>query len=224
MIDFLDVYLPESICRYIVGGPVFHTQILKTISGREVRSSHNPFALQEYVIKNCKLKLEEFEEFNAFFRNCRGMGCSFKMKDYSDYTAQNQDLEEEIEIENQDLGQDLGQNLCQGLSIKNFHLFKEYTFSGLSYKRRVYKPIAKSIQIISSHSQQHLSDDKYEFDYEKALLKINTQEDAKSLKVSFDFDIEVRFETDSFEYSFSDDGGILLKDIKLKEIYIAELF
>jgi hypothetical protein len=193
MINFHNIVLPDFIAPYIVGGPNFDTAIMQSISGRETRYVNLNTAFQKYTIKNCKLDLHELEEFNCFFRNCKGSAMGFLLKDYTDYKAKTQALKP----------------TSQNQTI--FPLFKHYHFSNKIYSRRILKPIENSVKVM-------LDQNDIEIDYDCGLIKLQEPAD-QILYVDFDFYVPVRFEADNFNYSPSKDGSIVLDNIGLKEIF-----
>jgi uncharacterized protein (TIGR02217 family) len=188
--------LPDFISPYIVGGPNFDTAIVQTIAGRETRYPNLNTALQKYVIKGCRLSASEMEEFNCFFRNCKGAAHGFLLKDYADYQATNQRL----------LPEQQDQTI--------FPLFKYYQFDSQIYLRRILKPIPGKVQVFIDQVEAET-----ELDYDYGLVKLQqplTLE--QNLSTNFEFYVPVRFCADSFNYSFSKDGSINLEDIELREI------
>ena len=198
MINFHDMQLPDFIHSYIIGGPTFDTSIIQSLSGRESRYPNFAIAIYKYSIKNCRLSIDELAQLHTFFLNCKGAALGFRIKDYTDYQGINQLLEPEE----------------HGSSI--YHLYKHYTCGNRSYKRRITKPIRDTVHIFLNNHQLTS-----EVDYVKGTVNIPlVPKNNDTVSANFEFDVPVRFCTDSLKYSYAKDGSILLEDIEIKEIII----
>lgn len=119
------------------------------------------------------------------------------MKDYCDF-----------KVKKQQIGKGDG-------ATKEFQLVKIYQDSLAPYIREISRPLDKTVTIYSDEGAI----------VPKAInLKTGTitLSDALSegaeLFASFEFDVPVRFEKDSFQYSFNEDGTISLDDVRLVEV------
>lgn len=193
-----DVKLPKFIEVFAVGKPEFQTSLAVTISGREARQGDREEALQKYKIKNCVLSEEQFHEFNSFFRARRGQLYAFKFKDYADYKASKQYIL-------------TGSNDDKRTRIALSKLYKDPV---ASYLRRITKLVPGSVKLYLNGLEFETG-----IDYEKGLvilprpLKIE-----ETLIGEFEFDVAVRFLSDSFEYMLRPDGAIEIADMELIEV------
>ena len=197
MSKFYEIRLPDFINYYITGGPHFDTNIVETISGKEIRQGNLENALYKYSIKNCRLSLEELEQFNAFFLNTKGAEFAFRLKDYSDYTANKQILTNHLDDKK-----------------TIFPLFKQYQYQNKTYWRRIFKPVEGSVQVFVDEVEVE-----NELDAINGTVKIaSSLEPNQRLSASFAFDVPARFCCDSFSYGLAKDGSVMLEDIQIKEI------
>jgi uncharacterized protein (TIGR02217 family) len=198
MNNFQNIVLPDFLSQYIVGGPRFDTSIIQSISGREARYSNLQYASQKYLIKDCSLSAFELEEFNCFFRNCKGAAFSFCLKDYSDYQVRQQVLQSPVP----------GQ--------LSFELFKYYKFDEKIYLRRILKPIEGSVKVLLDNQEIQI-----EIDYNYGLINIQEAlHEGQILLVDFDFYVPVRFANDHFNYCIAKDGSLHLEDVQLTEVML----
>ncbi|RYE05668.1 MAG: TIGR02217 family protein [Rickettsiaceae bacterium] len=126
---FHDVTLPKFISIFATGNPQFSSSIASTISGREVRILDQEYAKQRYIIKDCRLSVEEFEIFNAFFRARKGQSYSFRFRDHIDCSALRQTIRRE------------------DISHRSFQLTKLYEDLVSPYLRIITKPITDSVKV-----------------------------------------------------------------------------
>jgi len=197
MNKFHEIHLPGFINCYISGGPHFDTNIVETLSGREIRHGNLERAVHKYRLRNCRLSLDELEQFNAFFLNCKGAEFAFRLKDYADYCATRQTL-----------------TCCLDDEKTIFPLFKKYDYQGKIYLRRIFKPVEESVQVFVDDAKID-----HELDAANGTVKIASPlAPSQVLSASFCFDVPARFCCDSFSYQTAKDGSIILEDIEIKEI------
>jgi uncharacterized protein (TIGR02217 family) len=196
MTNFHAVNLPKYIEIFAKANTEFSTSCSVSKSGREVRSLDSELPKRSYSLKDCRLSKYQFEIFNSFFYARRGRRFAFLLKDYGDYKVKDQQIVQ-IEVESQEL-----------------QLTKIYPDLIAPYTRKIIKPISETIEIYDNNKSQ--------LDY--SLLKAGVVKISKSLEkdvklfISFEFDVPVRFDKDSFQYSFNEDGTISLDDVELIEV------
>lgn len=191
MQNFHNVNLPSFIAVYASGGPVFETISAITSSGRESRIQSRNIALQEYMISDCRLSLEQFEEFNSFFRARHGQQYSFRMRDYADSILKNEIIA-----------------IGDGIE-KSFEVYKYYQDKISPYKRRITKlsPEFTSINL------------RGDVDYNNGIITLESPLNlGENLIMNSLFDVPVRFLNDSFRYNFNLDGSVTINDLKLIEV------
>lgn len=196
MKHFHDITLPDFVSIYAKGGPCFSTICSISASGRELRISERNKAINDYEISGCYLSVEQFGQLNSFFRARQGKQFAFRMKDYADYKLSEQILA-----------------IGDGIS-KDFPIFKSYEDKYNPYNRRVTKVVLSTVQITIGDQavSKECIDEQGVINLDQPLSK------GEELKISADFDVLVRFDSDNFEYSFMEDGSILIEDLKVVEV------
>lgn len=194
--SFHNINLPKFIEVFAVGKPEFLTSYVSTISGREVRISEREYAKQKYLIKDCHLNETQFGHFNSFFRARRGRQHTFRFRDYADFKA-------------------VKQIIAQGDNqSREFYFFKIYEDIISSSRRRITKPVKESVKLyINDQLLENVS-----LDCDKGIIKLeNPLMKEQILTADFIFDVAVRFNSDSYEYAYCNDGSIELSPIELVE-------
>ncbi len=188
--------IPSFISPFIICSPSFSTSIVQTSSGREIRSADHTEQISKYIIKDCKLSLQQFEIFNGFFKARQGQKFSFLLHDIADFRVDNQVLEQT------DIGTRIG-----------YFLYKIYQDRLFPVRKYIAHPKEDTIKIFINGTASSSG-----FSIHGTEIKLQALVPEGQLSVSFDFDIEIRFNQDSFNYSFRPDGAIQLSDIELIEV------
>jgi uncharacterized protein (TIGR02217 family) len=189
MSDFHHIILPDFISIHLQGGPVFSNNIVRSISGREVRILEKEDSFQKYILKDCRLSMGEFDIFNSFFRNRSGSLYSFLMKDFSDYKLENQILS--------NYDEELGAYLVE----------KSYKDGILNSRRRIFFIEKTSF---SSNIEP------IKLDFDNGLFYTNNR--PEEIQINCHFYVRVRFMSDKLDYSFKDDNSILVTNLELIEV------
>lgn len=189
MSNFHKVILPDFISIHLQGGPVFSNNIVRTISGREVRFPERSDSYQKYTLKNCRLSSHEFDILNSFFRNRNASLNAFLIKDFSDYKLVNQVLSKYDE------------------EIGAYNIEKSYGDGIFCYNRDIL--FIEENSFVSNIAPE-------EIDFEKGLFYKEKLEE--NITISCQFYIRVRFNSDRLKYSYMDDDSILIDDLELVEI------
>lgn len=197
MNDFHNINLPSYIEIFAVATIEFSTICASTKSGREVRNANSLIPKRSYLLKDCRLSRSQFEVFNSFFYARCGRRYAFRLKDYCDY-----------KVNKQQIGKGDG-------TKKEFQLVKAYQDSLAPYIREITTPLDKTVKI---YSNKDVIDPKKISLSTGAITLTNALPKGVELFASFEFDVPVRFEKDSFQYSFNEDGTISLDDVRLVEV------
>lgn len=197
MTDFHDINLPYHIGIFALSRVEFSTFCAKTKSGREVRNANSLVPTRNYSLKNCHLSKTQFESFYNFFYARCGQRFAFRLRDSADFRARDQII-----------GKGDG-------SLVEFQLVKIYPDPISPYIREINKPRAESIKIYQGENFFEIET----LDLETGKVKLTAPPaNDQELYASFDFDVMVRFNKDSFQYSFNNDGTISLDDVNLVEV------
>jgi uncharacterized protein (TIGR02217 family) len=193
-----DVQLPDSIEQGAQGGPNFSTNIIELSSGREQRNRNWKYAKATYVIGYGTQYLDD-DIYNVrdFFNARSGRWRSFAFKDFLDYSV---------------TGQAIG--VGDGTATE-FYLVKSYTSGPTTYTRPISRPLSATLKI-------------YFDDVEQAsgwtlgalgLITFDTAPDADVVITSdFEFNVPVRFDTDTFSATLETFEAGEIPNLPLKEV------
>jgi uncharacterized protein (TIGR02217 family) len=194
---FLNISLPEEISYSAVGGPEFSTNISILQNGSEFRNINWESPRYSYVIGYDSLNNQNATQLIAFFNIVHGRAYAFRFKDWIDFEAKNQKL-----IKNKN-------NQYQ---INKLYQINDQYF----YHRRITKPkniVIKNDEIVLIENQD------YKVNYNSGIIEILEEKfNIEKLKVDFEFDVCVRFESDILELSNDSFRIYSWKSIKLIEV------
>lgn len=195
--NFHNVNLPNYIELFAVGSSEFNTSCAVSLSGREARSSDTQIARRRYVLKDCRLSNDQFEEFNSFFMARAGQRFSFRLKDYFDHKVDKQII---------GVGDD---------SRSEFQLYKLYPDLLTPYGRIITKPKIGTLKFWINGEEVN----PHNIDYNSGIIEFQPiLASGIQIVASFEFDVPVRFAHDNFSYSFNHDGSISLNNVELIEV------
>jgi uncharacterized protein (TIGR02217 family) len=197
MSNFHNVNLPKYIEIFAVSTTEFSTFCAVTKSGREMRSSNSSQPKRSYLLQNCHLSKVQFEGFNDFFYARNGKKFAFRLKDFCDSKVVKQLIGR---------GDD---------ELTEFQLIKIYKDSIAPYTRKIINPTAETIQVYLGEELVVPG----AVDLKTGIVTLaEAVADEVEVFASFEFDVLVRFENDSYQYSFNEDGTISLDNVKLIEV------
>ncbi len=178
---FLDIRLPEDISYNAVGGPEFSTNIVVLKNSSEERNVNWERPRYNYSIGYDRLNKEKAEKLLAFFYMVRGRGYSFRLKDWFDYQAKDQ-------------------KLISTITSSSYQLIKKYKIGDISYDRVITKP-TKGTLIIKNGAVILVEGKDYTANYQNGIVKIlpSTGTDVTKLTTNFEFDVPVRFDSDTLD-------------------------
>lgn len=198
--SFLETRFPEGIAYGSSGGPGYSTDVVMTVSGHEQRNSNWAHARARYNVAHGVKTQAQLEQLIAFFRSCKGRAHGFRFKDWSDYRAVNEAL-----------------GIGNG-SKTQFQLVKHYESGDAGETRVVTKPVAGTVQVYVNSALQA------EGVAVNLATGIVTFSDAPAsgalVTADFEFDVPVRFDTDSLSARLDDYGAYSWNDIPLVELRI----
>lgn len=194
--SFHDIRIPQFIESFAVSRVEFATSYVSTLSGREARNLDREYSRQRYIIKNCRLSIDEFKIFSAFFRSRRGSYFSFRFRDNLD-----------CQVSKQFIAQGDG-------NTRQFQLIKLYEDRVMSYTRIITKPVLDSCKLFINDINVEAT-----VDCNTGLVDLSQPlGEEQILTASYSFDIETRFSNDSFNYHYHPDGSVELETELLEVI------
>lgn len=178
--SFHDVRLPVDVERGAKGGPGFNTGVTPLKSGKEQRNINWAQQRCAYDISYGIGSKQLYREVLNFFYVRRGKAYGFRFKDWLDYQ-----LDEEA------IGTGNG-------VLTAFQITKTYTDAGGSYVRNIYKPVS-GIQVFLNGVLQTITTH-YTINLTTGIITFLTPPSmGVAVTVTGEFDVPVRFDTDSLD-------------------------
>lgn len=191
---FHDVRFPASLSFGSVGGPERRTEIITLANGFEERNTPWAHARRRYDGGFGLRSLDDLETLIAFFEARQGQLIGFRWKDWCDYKSC--PPSQDVACTDQLIA--IGDETTDILQ-----LIKTYQSGEFSYARPITKPVAGSVRIaIGGDPLQDGID--YDIDLATGLVTFGNPPDlGAEVRAGFEFDVPVRFDTDSIMTSVS---------------------
>jgi uncharacterized protein (TIGR02217 family) len=193
MTDFANVRFETGYIIYGTdGGPTYSTDIVVVNSGAEKRNQNWEYALGNWNFGDRKLSESELTDIINFFHARAGMAQGFLFKDWGDY---------KVTTENGTLGA-----LGVGDGTATYQLTKHYLSGGITNSRLIRKPVQGTFKgykngtlLTFGSSAGNIS-----LDYTTGVVTFVAPypTSGDTLTFSCEFDVPVRFDTDSLKYRF----------------------
>ena len=192
--SFHEVRFPASLSFGALGGPERRTEIVTLANGFEERNTPWAHARRRYDAGMGLRSLDDVEALIAFFEACQGQLIGFRWKDWSDY----QSCKPSCSVEASD------QLIGDGDELTTvFQLCKTYRSGETSYVRPIMKPVAGSVRV-EVGGISLLQDVDFEVDETSGTVTLADAPDiGVSVRAGFEFDVPVRFDTDTIMSSVS---------------------
>jgi uncharacterized protein (TIGR02217 family) len=169
---FLDISFPGSVARGATGGPGFSTQIVTLASGAEQRNVNWYQGRGRWNISTGIRNRADMAAVIAHFHVVKGRAYSFRFRDWNDYEATDQIMEQ--------------------ITPTVWQLVKRYNRSGYEHIRTITKPVAGTVTIKMGGKPVTSSG----IDTLTGRITFASAPSSPPL-ASFQFDVPVRFDTDS---------------------------
>jgi uncharacterized protein (TIGR02217 family) len=192
--SFHEVRFPASLSLGAVGGPERRTQIVELASGSEERNTPWRHSRRRYDAGLGLRTLDDIETVIAFFEARQGQLYGFRWKDWADYKSCR--ASETVSHLDQLIG------IGDGLRTE-FSLVKAYQSGAQSYSRPIAKVVEGSVRVGVGGDPRLIEGD-FEVDPHAGKITFAFPPDA-GLRVTagFEFDVPVRFDTESVRVSVS---------------------
>ncbi|GGC70254.1 glycoside hydrolase family 24 [Siccirubricoccus deserti] len=211
--SFHEVRFPDSIAYGATGGPVWSTNVAAVSSGIEQRNQKWTAARHSYNVETGIKTLAHFSQVLAFFHARRGRLFGFRFKDWGDYSTA---VSPEIAITAND--QAIGTYTGAPLQIA-----KLYGDAEGSYMRTLRKIVAGTARVAVSGTET-LSSGYYPWsvDLNTGLLSFTgsglTLPTGLAITVGCEFDVPVRFDTDSLSGTYEGWRRLPIRNISIIEL------
>jgi uncharacterized protein (TIGR02217 family) len=195
---FLDARLLDCVAYGTQGGPSWSTRRIGLRSGKTRRNPRRSLPLYKFAIVYRNLLPGNHRDVIAAFNACMAGVHSFRLKDWSDFEADDE------------LFPVLGTGAPQTLQ-----LIKTYSFGGASVARVITKPVAGTVVITGDDVE--IPGATIDTDTGQATF---TAGSGDVLRWSGEFDVPVFFTDDELSFSFADrnaEGLFLTADVALEE-------
>lgn len=184
---------PTGISYGASGGPNYSTDIVVVNSGYESRNQNWSMPLAAYDVAHGVKSQAQMNELIAFFRNCKGRMNAFRFKDFTDFTTRE------------------GQGVLVATDMMGvWQLTKQYITGDQTEYRTITKPVIDTVTIGGVGS--------YEVDYTTGLLTKTGGADPTGW--TGEFDVPVRFDTDSMKVAVENYNAYTWGQIPVVEIRI----
>ena len=189
---FHEVRFPANLSFGSVGGPERLTEIVTLANGFEERNSPWADSRRRYDAGLGMRSLSDIDTLIAFFEARRGRLFGFRWKDWSDYRSSGSLVEPGFE----------DQVLGTGDGVRTaFQLQKTYRSGEVTYARTIRKPVLGTVRVGLQGDAQTEGVD-FTFDTATGIVTFaDAPPQDATVTAGFEFDVPVRFDTDSIQTS-----------------------
>ncbi len=204
---FHEVRFPDNIGRGARGGPERRTQIVELASGDEERNASWTNSRRRYDVAYGIRRADDLAAVVAFFEARNGRLHGFRFKDWADYKSG---------LPSQAPGQQ-DQVIGEGDgSTTAFQLVKRYSSGSQTWTRVIIKPVAGTVRIALGGIEQTSG---WSVDTTTGVVSFDTAPPSGvAITAGFEFDVPVRFDTDTLDVTLDIERLGSITSIPLLEI------
>jgi uncharacterized protein (TIGR02217 family) len=205
--SFHEVRFPDAISRGARGGPERRTQVVELVSAHEERNASWANSRRRYDVAYGVRRGDDLAAVVAFFEARNGRLHGFRFKDWADHksclpSGHPSPLD-------QPLGTGNGERTV-------FQLVKRYTSGAQSWTRTITKPVAGTVRIARGGTEQV---DGWSVDATTGLVTFDSSPaEGVTVTAGFEFDVPVRFDTDTLDVTLDIERLGSIASIPLLEI------
>ena len=204
---FHEVRFPDNISRGARGGPERRTQIVELASGDEERNASWANSRRRYDVAYGIRRADELAAVVALFEARNGRLYGFRYKDWADYKSSQPS--QPVTPTDQLIGTGTG-------AVTSFALLKHYTSGAQAWTRTIAKPVAGSVRVALDGVEQMSG---WSADTTTGVVSFNTAPGAGMvITAGFEFDVPVRFDTDTLDVTLDIERLGSITSIPLLEI------
>jgi uncharacterized protein (TIGR02217 family) len=204
---FHEVRFPDNISRGARGGPERRTQIVELASGDEERNASWANSRRRYDVAYGIRRADDLAAVVAFFEARNGRLHGFRYKDWADYKSALPS--QPITATDQQIGTGTG-------SLQTFQLSKRYTSGAQTWVRTIAKPVTGTVRVALGMVEQ-LSG--WTVDTTTGVITFTTAPAGGVIvRAGFEFDVPVRFDSDSLDVTLDFERLGSITSIPLLEI------
>lgn len=201
---FADERFPTNVSYGSSGGPGFKTTVFTVDSGvtHAVAEWDRLRARYDVTFDHCPQN--DMEAVENFFYSMRGSAVGFRYKDWSDYQIVNQNV------------------VVGDGNSKTFQLFKRYRSGAQVFDRIITKPVRSKNGTMMMDGVELVLNRDYYLNYTTGVITFNVAPSAGAVGTMdyIEFDVPVRFDTDSLSISAEDFNQFSISSLSLIEILV----
>ncbi len=189
---FHEVRFPDNISRGARGGPERRTQIVELASGDEERNASWANSRRRYDAAYGIRRADDLAAVVAFFEARNGRLYGFRWKDWADFKSC---LPSKTPAAtDQAIGTGDG-------ATTDFQLVKVYTSGAQTWTRMITKPVAGTVLVAVDGTEQTSG---WSVDTTTGIVSFTTAPTAgAAITAGFEFDVPVRFDTDTLDVTLN---------------------
>ena len=185
---FHEVRFPDNISRGARGGPERRTQIVELASGDEERNASWANSRRRYDVAYGIRRSDDLAAVVAFFEARNGRLHGFRYKDWADYKSALPS--QAITATDQQIGTGTG-------SQQTFQLAKRYTSGAQTWVRTIAKPVSGTVRVALGMVEQMSG---WTVDTTTGVVTfITAPANGVIIRAGFEFDVPVRFDSDTLD-------------------------
>ncbi|MEM7718991.1 MAG: DUF2460 domain-containing protein [Pseudomonadota bacterium] len=209
--SFHEVQFPTSLSFGSVGGPERVTEIVTLANGFEERNTPWADSRRRYDAGMGMRSLTDIDTLIAFFEARRGQLFGFRWKDWSDYRSSGSLVAPSFE--DQVIGTGDG-------VATSFSLSKTYVSGGAFYERRIQKPVQGTV-VAGVQGDAKAEGVEFSVDLVTGVLTFDSAPGpGATVTAGFEFDVPVRFATDSIQSSVASFKAGEIPNVPIVEVRI----
>lgn len=209
--SFHEVQFPTSLSFGSVGGPERVTEIVTLANGFEERNTPWADSRRRYDAGMGMRSLADIDALIAFFEARRGALYGFRWKDWSDYRSSGSLVEPAFD--DQVIGTGDGVQ-------RSFSLAKTYVSGEASYTRGIQKPVQGTV-LAGVQGDVKAEGVEFEVDLTSGLVTFaEAPGPGARVTAGFEFDVPVRFGTDSIQSSVASFKAGEIPNVPIVEVRI----
>jgi len=186
---FHDVVFPLDLSFGAISRPTYSTDVIETASGVEQRNSLWAYPKMEFEVGQGLRSIADVKALVSFFHARKGQAHGFRFRDAFDNSTAAQGAE--VSATDQPLGVGDGQ-------VTEFDLIKTYEADGV---RRITRPIAATVKVALNGAEQASG---WSIDSARGVVQFDTPPAVgEAVTAGFQFDVPVRFQSDTLEISLA---------------------
>lgn len=204
---FHEIRFPDNISRGARGGPERRTQVVELASGDEERNASWANSRRRYDVAYGIRRADDLAAVVAFFEARSGRLYGFRFKDWADYKSSLPS--QAVTPTDQQIGTGTG-------SLKTFQLAKRYTSGAQTWVRTIAKPVTGTVRVALGTVEQMSG---WTLDATTGVVTFTTAPgNGAIVRAGFEFDVPVRFDSDSLDVTLDVERLGSITSIPLLEI------